>query len=162
MSRERAAELRQSELFSRAAELFQERKFGMARRILEKVRAGPNAGLGHRACIYIEICKKRTARKRPKLDTLEEHYNYAVTLLNDGHFEDAVRVCNRAIAIDPDAAHVHYLKAVAKILAGRPSSAVAPLKKAIALDPEIRILALRDSDLESVIETNPFAKLIAG
>ncbi len=154
--------MRQSELFSQATELFQEQKFGMARRILEKVRAGPDASLGHRAGIYIEICNSRTARKRPKLDTLEEHYNYAVTLLNDGQFGDAVRVCNRALSINADLAHVHYLKAVAKILSGTPGSAVAPMKKAIALDPNIRIQAQRDPDLSTVIRTKPFAKLLSG
>ena len=159
LSRERAAELRQSELFSRAAALFRDGKFGMARRILEKVQSGPNAGLGHRARVYIEICNQRTARKRPKLETLDEHYNYAVKHVNDGEFADAVRVCNRALAIDADAAHVHYLKAVAKILAGQTTGAMAPLKKAIAIDPSIRIIARRDPDLKSVIHTKPFAKL---
>ncbi len=160
-SRERAAEAKQSEQFNQASALFQEGKFGMARRILEKVRSGPNAGLGHRAGIYIEICNRRTARKRVRFDTLEDHYNYAVTRVNDGFFDDAVRVCNRALAIDSEAAHVHYLKAVARILSGRTSSGVAPLKKAIALDPDLRLHASRDPDLESVIETPPFARLIA-
>ncbi len=160
--RERAAEARQSELFNRAAELFRESKFGMARRILEKVQAGPNASLAHRARIYIEICNQRMARKHPKLDTLEDRYNYAVILLNEGRFGDAVRVCNQALAADADAAQVHYLKAVAKILAGTPASAVAPLKKAIALDESIREQAQRDPDLASVMRKRPFAKLLAG
>ena len=161
LNRERAAEVRQSDLFTRAAALFRDGKYGMARRILEKVRSGPNAGLGHRARVYIDICNQKTARKRPKLQTLDEHYNYAVKLLNDGAFADAVRVCNRGLAIDAGAAHVHYLKAVAKILAGQTTGAVAPLKKAIALDPNIRMIARQDPDLRSVIHTNPFAKLTA-
>ena len=161
LNRERAAEVRQSELFSRAAALFRDGKFGMARRILEKVRSGPNAGLGHRARVYIDICNQRTARKRPKLETLDEHYNYAVKLVNDGAFADAVRVCNRGLGINAEAAHVHYLKAVAKILAGQTTGAVAPLKKAIALDPNIRLVARHDPDLKSVIHTNPFARLTA-
>lgn len=161
LNRERAAEVRQSELFTRAATLFREGKYGMARRILDKVQSGPNAGLGHRARVYIDICNQKTARKRPKLETLDEYYNYAVKLLNDGAFADAVRVCNRGLALDAEAAHVHYLKAVAKILAGQTTGAVAPLKKAIALDPKLRMVARQDPDLTSVIRTNPFAKLTA-
>lgn len=159
LKRERAAEQRQSEQFTRASVLFREGKFGMARRVLEKVKTGPNAGLGHRARIYIEICNKKKARKRPKLDGLDEHYNYAVKLLNDGLFKDVVRVCNRALHIDRGAAHVHYLKAVAKVLAGQKTGAVAPLRKAIALDPEIRIFAKSDPDMRSVIHTRPFSKI---
>lgn len=161
LNRERAAEVRQSDLFTRAATLFREGKYGMARRILEKVQSGPNAGLGHRARVYIDICNQRTARKRPKLESLDEYYNYAVKRLNDGAFADAVRICNRGLALDADAAHVHYLKAVAKILAGQTTGAVAPLKKAIALDPNLRMIARQDPDLSSVIHTNPFAKLTA-
>ena len=78
VSAERAAELRQAEQFSKAADLFQARKFAMARRILEKVQRGPNASLGHRARIYLQICRQKSARKRPALETVEDHYNYAV------------------------------------------------------------------------------------
>lgn len=162
LKRERAAEAKQSEQFSRAAAFFQSGKFGMARRILERVRSGPNAGLGHRAGVYIAVCNRRTARKRVRLTTLEEHYNYAVTRVNAGYFDEAVRVCNRALAKNPEAAHVHYLKSVANILSGRTSSGVLPLKKALALDPDIRIFALQDPDMEAVVETNPYARLLAG
>ena len=161
VSPERAAELKQSEQFARASALFRQGKFGMARRVLEKVQAGPNSGLGHRAGVYIAICRQRTARKRPRLETVEEHYNAAVRLVNDGEFDEAVRVCNRGLAKDASAAHLHYIKAVAKVLAGQRTGAVAPLKKAISLDPSIRRIARRDPDMASVVRTHPFAKLIA-
>lgn len=159
--RARAEEARQSEMFGRAAAFFRDGKYGMARRVLQKVKTGPNTGLGHRARIYIEICNKKTARKRPKLETLEDYYNHAVRLFNDGKYPEAVRVCNRGIRMDAEAAHVHYLKAVAKVLSGKTTGAVAPLRKAIALDPSIRVTAKHDPDMESVINKRPFAKLTA-
>lgn len=162
VSAERAAELRQEEQFSKAAGLFQARKFAMARRILEKVQFGPNASLGHRARVYLEICRKKSARKRPKLETVEDHYNYAVRLVNDRELPEAQRVLNRGLALDAGTAHLHYLKAVAKTLAGDHLGAAAPLRKAIELDPKIRILAQGDPDLQSVISREPFASLLSG
>ncbi len=160
---ERRALKRQEYQFSKAAEFFKEGKYGMARRYLVKVEVGPNQALAHRARIYLDICKKKKlARKRVKLETIEDFYNYGVKLVNDGKFGDAVRVLNRGLRKDKTAAHLHYIKAVAKVLAGQTTGAIIPLKKAIALEPEIRILALKDPDLQSVIHRYPFSDLVSG
>lgn len=161
VSKERLAEERQQEHFTLGTELFQSRKFGLARRMLEKVRAGPNVGLSHRAGVFIEICRKRSGRKRPLLETVEDYYNHGVQLVNNGQFSEAVRVLNRGLAKDAEAAHLHYVKGVAKVLAGDHNSASKSIRKAIELDSEIRILARRDPDLRSVIRSAPFADLVA-
>ena len=161
VSKERLAEERQQEHFTLGTELFQSRKFGAARRMLEKVRAGPNTGLSHRAGVFIEICRKRSERKRPLLETVEDYYNHGVQLVNNGQFAEAVRVLNRGLAKDAEAAHLHYVKGVAKVLAGDHGAASRSIRKAIELDSEIRILARRDPDLRSVIRSAPFADLVA-
>lgn len=161
VSKERQAEQRQQEHFTLGTELFQSRKFGAARRMLEKVQAGPNVGLSHRAGVFIEICRKHSERKRPLLETVDDFYNHGVQLINNGQFADAVRVLNRGLAKDADAAHLHYVKGVAKVLAGDHASASRSIRKAIELDSEIRILARRDPDLRSVIRQAPFADLVA-
>lgn len=161
VSKERLAEERQQEHFTLGTELFQSRKFGAARRMLEKVRTGPNVGLSHRAGVFIQICRKHSERKRPLLETVEDYYNHGVQLVNNGQFADAVRVLNRGLAKDAEAAHLHYVKGVAKVLAGDHNSASKSIRKAIELDSEIRILARRDPDLRSVIRSAPFADLVA-
>ena len=158
---ERKAELLQSQQFSKAADLFNAGKFGMAKRVLKRVQTGPNSALGHRARVYLEICRKKAARKRPILVTVDDFYNHAVLLFNDGDYNAAVRVLNRGLRKDSTAAHLHYVKAVAKVLAGQRTGALIPLKKAIALDPEIRIRALLDPDLQSVIRRHPFSKVVS-
>ncbi len=159
--RERAAEIQQAELFGRAAGLFQEGKYGMARRVLDRVQSGPDTALCHRARVYMEVCKRRTARKRPKLETVEDYYNLAVRCVNDGAFDEAVRVCNRGIAKDASESHLHYIKAVAKVLAGQTIGGAASLRKAIALDPSIRLIAKGDPDLHEVIGTKTFVRITA-
>ncbi len=161
VSKERQAEERQQEHFTLGTELFQSRKFGAARRMLEKVRAGPNVGLSHRAGVFIQICRKHAERKRPLLETVEDYYNHGVQLVNNGQFAEAVRVLNRGLAKDAQAAHLHYVKGVAKVLSGDHGSASKSIRKAIELDSGIRILARRDPDLRSVIRQAPFADLVS-
>lgn len=159
---ERAAEARQAEQFAAAAEVFQAGKYGTARRILEKVEAGPSASLRHRARIYLEICRqKKAARKRVELKSPEDYYHFAVQLVNEGELAKAQRILSRGIALGGDTAHLHYLMAVAKTLAGHPAKAYKPLKAAIELDPAIRILARRDPDLRAAAKQERFAKLLA-
>lgn len=162
LKKERAAQILQSQQFNKAAELFNSGKFGLAKRHLKKARDGPNASLSHRARVYLRICRtKKTQRKRPLLVTVDDYYNFGLKLFNEGKFPDAVRVLNRGIHKDRSAAHLHYLKAVAKVLAGQRIGALMPLRKAIALDPGIRVQALGDPDLQSVVHENPFAKVLA-
>lgn len=157
---ERNAEALQVERFSNALELFQEGKYGSAARVLRQVQAGPDTALGHRARIYLEICGKKRAAKRPKLESADDYYNYAVELVNDRRLDDAFRAIKKGLTKAPDLADLHYLKAVVKVLANEPRSAYQPLKKAIALAPEIRIQAQRDPDLRSVLRSKRFYSLV--
>ena len=162
MRPERVAELLQTELFDKATTLFQAGKYGLARRNLERVSLGPNASLAHRARVYIDICRQKTARKRPNLTSSEDYYNYALQLVNNRKLDEALRVLKRGISKDSGAADLHYLKAVAMTLADEERSAYLALKKAIALDADIRVIARGDPDLRTLIHREPFAGLVAG
>ena len=162
MRPERVAELVQTELFDKATALFQAGKYGLARRNLERVSLGPNASLAHRARVYIDICRQRTARKRPDLASSEDYYNYALQLVNNRKLDEALRVLKRGLSKDSGAADLHYLKAVAMTLADEERAAYLALKKAIALDADIRFIARGDPDLRGLIRREPFAGLIAG
>lgn len=157
---ERNAEALQMERFSSALALFQEGKYGLAARALKHAEAGPDAALAHRARIYIDICSQKRTSKRLKLESADDHYNYAVELVNDRKLDEAFRAIRKGLTKDPDLAHLHYLKAVVKVLLNEPRSALPPLRKAIALDPEIRIQAQRDPDLRTVIRTKQFHALV--
>lgn len=157
---QRNAEALQVEQFSSALELFQNGKYGLAARVLRKVEAGPDPALGHRARVYLEICGKKRVSKRPKLESADDYYNYAVELVNDRRLDDAFRAIKKGLTKAPDLADLHYLKAVVKVLLNEPRSAYQPLKKAIALAPEIRIQAQRDPDLRSVMHRKQFYSLV--
>lgn len=157
----RQAEESQAKQFEKAAKLFQGRKFAQARPLLEKVSAGPNVGLTHRAGVYLQICQEQMARGKPRFKTADEHYNYAVQLMNDGQLEDAETYLNKALRMDRKAAHLQYALSVLKVLTGDLSAAFEALKKSIQSDPQNRILALRDADLAVVAKAEPFKSLLA-
>ena len=157
----RQAEEKQATQFEKAAKLFQGRKFAQARPLLEKVSGGPNVGLTHRAGIYLQICQEQMARGKPRFKTADEHYNYAVQLMNDGQLEDAETYLKKALRMDRKAAHLQYALSVLKVLSGDLSAAFEALKKSIQSDPQNRILALRDADLAVVAKDEPFKSLLA-
>ena len=156
----RQAEEKQEDQFSKAVEFFQSRKFGRARPLFEKVADGPNVGLSHRAGVYLRICRERAARAKPRLDTVEEHYNYAVQLINDARLKEAETYLNRALRMDRNAAHALYALSVLKVMNGDKKAAFEALRKSIEIDPQNRILARKDPDLAAVARQEPFRRLL--
>ncbi len=156
----REAEEKQAAQFDKAVQLFQSRKFGRARALLEKVVDGPNVGLNHRAGVYLRICEEQSARARPRLQTVEEHYNYAVQLINDSRLKEAETYLNRALRMDRNAAHALYALSVLKVLTGDMKGAFDALRRSIRIDPQNRILARKDPDLAAVAQQQPFKGLL--
>ncbi len=161
ISAAREAEERQEAQFGKAVQLFQNRKFGLARIRFERVVDGPNVGLSHRAGVYLRICEEQSARARPRLKTVEEFYNYAVQLINDGRLKEAETYLKKALRIDRNAAHVLYALSVLKVLTGDAHGAFEALRKSIRIDPQNRILARKDPDLTAVSRREPFRSLLA-
>lgn len=157
---ERQLELRQSEYYEKAVEYFNTRKFSRALPLLEKAAEGPNTTLRHRAHVYADICRRQSSNEKVELKTAEDHYNYAVKLMNDRRLEEAEQHLQRALRLAPKAGYVHYANAVLSALQGNAESAFGNLKRAIEIDPQNRVLALNDADLGSVLSHPSIAQLL--
>ena len=158
---ERQNEQRQAENYEKAVALFNERKFSRALPLLEKAEEGPNVALRHRAHVYAEICRRQAGEnEKVQFKTAEDHYNYAVKLMNDRRLEEAQEHLQRALRLAPKAGYVHYAHAVLSALQGNAESAFGNLKRAIEIDPLNRVLALNDADLASVVGHPPIAQLL--
>src|SRR6202051_2895711 len=64
----------------------QEHKFEKAKGHLQKVLAGPNKSLVDRAQVHIITCEKHLEKLTLQFKTTEEHYDYAVSLINAGDY----------------------------------------------------------------------------
>ena len=155
----RSPEVVQREQFERGTKLFQGHKYAAARRMMEKVVAGPDPCVSHRAGVYLSICRNRRKRS-PLLETVEDHYNRGVELLNNGKLTDAVRVLNKGLAKDPGSGDLYYLKCVARALGGKTNLASKDLGRAIEIDSNFRSWARRDPDLRAVIDSPQFTRVV--
>ena len=142
----RAAAQAQLKSFEQAVRLFHARKFAEARELFVKASSGPNREMAHNAILHIRMCDRRLEKPAVNLKTAEEHYNYAVAMINTRNLADAQHHLEAALAIEPKADHVLYALALAKGLAGDIDGAHDYLKRAIDLEPRNRISARQDAD----------------
>ena len=151
---------RQQQQYTEAIRLFNSQKFDRADALLQKAMEGPNRTLAHHAQIHSQICRKKLAPPEVDLKTAEDHYNYAVTMINARRLGEAAQHLEAAIRMAPEADHLHYALAAAEALRGNAQGAYERLKTAIQLQPRNRILARGDADFSGVLDYHPLATLL--
>jgi len=155
-----AAQDKQQAAYDEAMRLLYAHKFERAEPMFQKVTQGPDRTLAHHAQTHAKICAARLRQPTLHLRTAEDHYNYAVTLLNTRRLEEATRHLETAIRLAPRADHLHYTLAAAEALRGNPEAACQRLKTAIELEPQNRLRARADADFAAVLDYPPVAALL--
>lgn len=150
----RQAQQRQITQYEKAVKYFHGRKFVRALSFFDQVGEGPNDALRNRARVYAQICRSRREGRKARLKTADDHYNYAVKLMNDRRLDEADQHLERALKLEASADHIHYARGVVRALKGDLAGAFECLKRAITLDSKNRYLALHDADLASA-KSNP-------
>jgi len=135
----------QADAFSKAAEAFHQRDFRKAKELFEQAAAGPTREMAFSARNHLRMCEQRLAKAEVKLESPEDLYTFAVTLMNKQDFAGAVPHLEKALATQP-ADHYHYALAVAYGQTGQIDKAAQHLRRALDLQPRNRALALGDGD----------------
>lgn len=151
---------KQQESYEEAIRLFYAQKYERADALFQKVLQGPNRTLAHHAQVHSNICAGRRRQPEVRLRTVEEHYNYAVTMINARRLDEATRHLETAVRMAPQAEHIHYALAAAQALQGNHEGAYQRLKAAIELEPGNRIRARTDADFAGVLGYPPVASLL--
>ncbi len=151
---------KQEQYYDEAVRLFQAQRFDHAAALFQKVLEGPDRTLAHRAQVHSQICQQRITPLEINLKTAEDHYNYAVTMMNARRLKEAAQHLEKALEMAPQADHVHYALAAANALLGNAEAAYERLKTAIELQPRNRYLARGDSDFAGMLEYAPMASLL--
>ena len=68
--------------FERAIGLLHKRNFREAKEMFEKAMQGPNREMASNAALQIRMCERRLSAPAPEPKSAEEHYNYAIALIN--------------------------------------------------------------------------------
>jgi tetratricopeptide (TPR) repeat protein len=155
-----SSEPSQMESFEEGMRLFNARQFQQAREVLMPASRGPDRAVAHRAGLHVRMCERRLESPGLVLNTPEEHYNYAVTLINSRDLATAQQHLRAALEGEPAADHVLYALAACQSLAGELQPAYENLKRAIDLQPRNRLAARQDPDFAAMADHPPFARLL--
>jgi tetratricopeptide (TPR) repeat protein len=151
---------RQTQLFEGAVKSFHARDFRKAQALFEEAAAGPSRAMAHSARLHARICHQRLAKPQLRLETAEDHYNYAISLINQGQLELAGEHLGKALQKLPGADYIHYAMALARGLSGDMQRAAEHMKRAIELQPRNRGLARNDPDFDEIAQRSPMRELL--
>lgn len=138
----------------------QQRKFDKAKALLEKVAKGPSRELADRAAVHLNTCNQQLAHTSTSFKTAEEHYDYAVSLMNSGEYEAARTHLEKILKQSPKADYAWYGLAILGCLNQRVEEALRNLSRAIELNPSNRIHARNDPDFEALADDPRFTELL--
>lgn len=137
----------------------QENKFDKARGYLQKVVAGPTKELSDRACVHLNTCNQRLEPANLQFKTVEEHFDYAVSLMNVGDYVNA-REHLEKLSKQSKSDYVSYGLAALDCLTGHLEDSLRHLGEAIRLNTTLRFQARNDSDFQNLAEDPRFTELL--
>ena len=138
----------------------QTHKFDKAKTSFEKVLGGPSTELADRARLHLNICNQQLAKISTSFKTPEEHYDYAVSLMNNGDYEGSRSHLEKILKNYPKEDYASYGLAVLDCLTGQVENALRNLQQSIKLNPSNRFQARNDSDFARMADDPRFTELL--
>ena len=146
--------------YEAALRLMQAAKYGEAHVAFGKLLAAGPGDLAERIRMYMNACLQQTAKRNTSFATPEERYDYAVSLLNDGHYEDAREQFQTILKVNDKADYAFYGLAVLASMTGDTHTCLEHLTEAIRQNPRNRIQARSDSDFQDMADDPRFTELL--
>jgi len=146
--------------YEAALRLMQSGKFDKASVALQLLLANSPADLTERIRMYINACAQQIAKGTTSFLSGEERFDYAISLLNDGNYQDARDQFEKIIAENPRADYAFYGLAVLASMTCDPHTCLEQLTEAIRLNPRNRIQARADSDFQDMADDPRFTELL--
>jgi|HubBroStandDraft_4_1064222.scaffolds.fasta_scaffold01465_6 tetratricopeptide (TPR) repeat protein len=146
--------------YQNALQFLGDGKFEKARVLLEKIVPDAPPEILERVKLYLVVCERNTRLSDLKFGNPEEQYDYAVSLLNAGSFEDARDQFEAILSKSPGADFAHYGMALLNSMTGQAEEALDHLGRAIQLNPANRIQARSDPDFLDMADDPRFTELL--
>jgi tetratricopeptide (TPR) repeat protein len=138
----------------------QEHKFDKAKSHLQKVVGGPSKELADRAAVHLNTCNQHLERTATQFKSPEEHFDYAVSLMNVGDYVGAREHLDKLLKQAPKSDYVLYGLAALNCLTGHVEDSLKLLDEAIRQNPGLRFQARNDSDFQNLAEDPRFTELL--
>jgi tetratricopeptide (TPR) repeat protein len=113
-----------------------------------------------RAKVYLSICKRGSRKEAISPKTLDDYIFYGQMKINQGDYDGALKLLEKALEFKRDEGRVYYLMAIAYVQSGRPDDSLEALKKAIQKDKSLAILSQNEPDFEPLWEDKRFKVLV--
>jgi tetratricopeptide (TPR) repeat protein len=146
--------------YQAAVQLVQQGKFEKALAAFQKLLPGAPSEIVERSKMYISTCQRQLDKSGLAFLTPEERYDYAVSLLNTGDFEEATNQLKGILTDDPGADFAYYGLAVLYSITGKAQDCLDSLSQAIELNPKNRLQARSDNDFQSMVDDPRFTELL--
>jgi tetratricopeptide (TPR) repeat protein len=147
-------------LYETALHLMQSGKYDKAHATFNQMLAAAPHDLADRIRMYIAACVTQITKGTTNFESHEERYDYAISLLNHGHYEDA-REHFQAILLQKNTAdYAFYGLALLASMTGETQKCIDHLTEAIRLNAQYRIQARSDSDFDGVADDPRFTELL--
>ena len=147
-------------LYESALKLMQNGKYDKAHAAFSQMLANAPQDLADRVRMYISACVAQIDKGTTKFQSHEERYDYAISLLNQGHFEDARQHFEEILAENNSADYALYGLALLASMTGDTQACIDKLTEAIRLNAQNRLQARSDSDFEAMAEDPRFTELL--
>jgi tetratricopeptide (TPR) repeat protein len=146
--------------YQSAVQLLHQGKFEKAMAAFEKMLPTAPIELLDRCKMYISTCQRQLENHRLNFLTPEEHYDYAISQLNTGYYEEAREQFDGILSGHPNADYAFYGLALLDAITGRTQDCLGNLARAIELNPRNRLQARADNDFQSMVDDPRFTELL--
>jgi tetratricopeptide (TPR) repeat protein len=143
-----------------AVQLLQQGKFEKALAAFEKLLPLAPIELLDRCKMYIATCQRQLENHRLTFLTPEEHFDYAISKLNTGYYEEAREQFEGILNGHPNADYAFYGLALLDAMTGRTQDCLGNLARAIDLNPRNRLQARADNDFQTMADDPRFTELL--
>ncbi len=149
------------EAYEAGVRAMQDRKFEKAKGQFEKVIASPVRQLADRAKVYLHNCDQHLAKRiAVNFESVEEHFDYAVSLMNSGDYLTAREHLEKLKKQAPQSFFVIYGLAALDSVTGHVEDALQHLSQALKGDASLRFQARNDPDFRNLSDDPRFTELV--
>lgn len=143
-----------------AVRLMREGRYDKAKSALEAILEENAGDMLDRVRVHLAACQRQLEKNNIAFHSPEEQYDYAISLLNTGYYEDAREHLEAILKDHPSADYAHYGLAILYCMTGRAEDCLEQLERAIALNSQNRIQARLDSDFQDMADDPRFTELL--
>jgi tetratricopeptide (TPR) repeat protein len=146
--------------YQSALQSLHEGKYEKARAGFEKLSHEGPAEVLERVRVYLTACERHLRQRGLAFTNSEEQYDYAISLLNTGFYQEARGQFENILQFNPEADYAYYGLAILESMTGQAEQCLEHLSKAIELNSRNRIQARSDSDFQDMADDPRFTELL--